>query len=259
MRIVTISGFKGGTGKTTIAALLGVAAVKDGLKTAALDLDRNTRNLSGFLNLRRNARLESPDHIMLMEADGAAEKRFAGRLEPLLRMAQMDGYDLVIIDTSSGHLADVYEAHLMADVVITPMNESPADAHGLFTAPNQPSAPKVNYRDMIETARFDRRRSGKPAQEWHVVMNRISPLPTRIGALMQERVAEIGATCGFTSDLRVRDRVAHRSISLDGRTVFDAPVDGRLTMSELSGRSEIRAILASLAAAPAQPVFRAAA
>ncbi len=259
MRIVTVSGFKGGTGKTTLAALLGVAAVKDGLKTAALDLDRNTRNLTGFLNLRRNARLESPDHIMLMDVDGAPEKRFAGRLQPLLRMAEMDGYDLVIIDTSSGNLADIYEAHLLADAVVTPMNESPADAHGLFTSPREPSAPKVNYRDMIETARFDRRRSGKPAQEWHVVMNRISPLPTRIGALMQERVARLGAECGFTCDLRVRDRVAHRSIALDGRTVFETPADGRLTMSELSGRSEIRAVLAAVSMQPAQPVFRAAA
>ena len=53
MQVVTISGFKGGTGKTTVAALLGVAAVKDGLRVASLDLDRNTRNLSSFLTLRR--------------------------------------------------------------------------------------------------------------------------------------------------------------------------------------------------------------
>ena len=67
MQVVTISGFKGGTGKTTVASLLGVAAVKDGLRVASLDLDRNTRNLSSFLTLRRASRLQSPDHVMLMD------------------------------------------------------------------------------------------------------------------------------------------------------------------------------------------------
>ena len=69
MQVVTISGFKGGTGKTTVASLLGVAAVKDGLRVASLDLDLNTRNLSSFLTLRRASRLQSPDHVMLMDLE----------------------------------------------------------------------------------------------------------------------------------------------------------------------------------------------
>src|SRR5579871_5631477 len=133
MQVVTISGFKGGTGKTTLAALLGVAAIKDGLRVAALDLDRNTRNLTNFLTLRKAAGLPSPDHVMLMDFGngGTEKKRMTGRLEPLIRLARMDGYDLLIIDTSSGNQTDVYEAHLLADVIFTPMNESPADLHGL--------------------------------------------------------------------------------------------------------------------------------
>ena len=95
MQVVTISGFKGGTGKTTVAALLGVAAVKDGLRVASLDLDRNTRNLSSFLTLRRASRLQSPDHVMLMDmeqdARTNAKPKHSGRLEPLVRMAKMDG------------------------------------------------------------------------------------------------------------------------------------------------------------------------
>ena len=71
---------------------------------------------------------------MLMDpGNGPPPKpKHSGRLEPLVRMARMDGYDLMIIDTSSGNLADVYEAHLLADLILTPMNESPADMHGLF-------------------------------------------------------------------------------------------------------------------------------
>lgn len=247
MQVVTISGFKGGTGKTTVAALLGVAAVKDGLRAACLDLDRNTRNLSSFLTLRRASRLESPDHVMLMDMDeevrSNAKPKHSGRLEPLVRMARMDGYDLLIIDTSSGNLADVYEAHLLADVILTPMNESPADMHGLFAPPGSPAAPRINYREMIETVRFDRSRSGLPMQRWHVIMNRVSSLPSKVGNIVNDRVAAMAKEAGFEAVWRIRDRVVHRVIALEGRTVFDTPADGKLTMSELSGRSEVRALL----------------
>ncbi len=87
MQVVTISGFKGGTGKTTLAALLGVAAIKNGLRVAALDLDRNTRNLSNFLTVRRASRLPCPDHVMLMDlADGAQS-----RLEAAVRTSRTAG------------------------------------------------------------------------------------------------------------------------------------------------------------------------
>ncbi len=159
MQVITISGFKGGTGKTTLAALIGVAAVQDGLRVAALDLDRNTRNLTNFLTLRRASGLASPDHVMLMDLDKPAKRKPVGRLDPLVNLARMDGYDLLIIDTSSGNQTDVYEAHLLADVILTPMNESPADVHGLFTPPKAQSAPQINYRDLIDTVRFDRMRA----------------------------------------------------------------------------------------------------
>jgi len=254
MQVVTISGFKGGTGKTTLACLMGVAATKDGLRTACLDLDRNTRNLSSFLTLRRASRLESPDHVMLMdteeEARTNAKPKHTGRLEPLVRMAALDGYDLMIIDTSSGNLSDVYEAHLLADLILTPMNESPADMHGLFAPVGSPAAPRINYRDMIDTVRFDRRRAGLPVQRWHVVMNRVSALPSKIGNIINERVAKMATEAGFETIWSLRDRVAHRALALEGRSVFDTPVDGKLTMSELSGRSEVRALLSLLSRAP---------
>ena len=248
MQVVTISGFKGGTGKTTVAALLGVAAVRAGLRTAALDLDRNTRNLSSFLTIRRAAKLPCPDHIMLMDldVDVKAKPKHSGRLEPLIRMARMDGYDLLIIDTSSGNLADVYEAHLLADAILTPMNESPADMHGLFAPVGSPAAPKINYREMIETVRFDRCRAGLPIQRWHVVMNRVAALPSRVGSIITDRVERLSREAGFETVWRLRDRVAHRALALEGRTVFDDVADSKLTMSELSGRSEVRALLSIL-------------
>jgi cellulose biosynthesis protein BcsQ len=162
----------------------------------------------------------------------------------------MDGYDLMIIDTSSGNLSDVYEAHLLADLVLTPMNESPADMHGLFARPGQPAAPRINYREMIDTVRFDRRRAGLAVQRWHVVLNRVSGLASRISNTVNQRVAAIAEEAGFGATWSLRDRVVHRALGLDGRSVFDMPAEGKLSMSELAGRSEVRALLSLLRTAP---------
>jgi hypothetical protein len=90
---------------------------------------------------------------------------------------------------------------------------------------------------MVETVRFDRKRAGLPVQRWQVVMNRISALPSKIGNTINDRVAVLAREAGFEQVWRLRDRVVHRAIALEGRTVFDTPSDGKLSMSELSGRS----------------------
>ena len=247
MKIITVSGFKGGTGKTTISALLGVAAIQEGMRVAALDLDRFTNNLSRFLHVRKDSGRETPDHFLMMEIESGGDSRSStGRLHGFVEMARLDGYDLMIIDTSSGHQKDIYDAHLIADTILTPMNESPADMHALFTPSGAPMAPRNNYRDMVDAARFDRARAGKPRQRWSICVNRVQALPTRIGAAIQGRVENMARDTGFDDVWYMRERVAHRAISEDGHTVLDAPADGKLTMSEISGRSELRGILSQL-------------
>jgi cellulose biosynthesis protein BcsQ len=253
MQVVTVSGYKGGTGKTTVATLLAIAALQKGLKVAVLDLDPNTRNLANIVRLRRDAKLPTPDSVALLDHNPSRSGKDSGRLGTLLRMVQMDGYDLLVIDSSSGHRTDLYEAHLLSDAVVTPMNESPADIHALFTPPGDPSAPRINYRELMETVQFDRRRAKMAPQRWMICLNRCSVLLTKVGGSVREELVRLAAKAGFDSMLEMRDRVAHRAISQSGRTVLDPPVDGaQLTMSELGGRQEARALFTILEALPAQ-------
>lgn len=245
MQIVTVSGFKGGTGKTTMATLIGVAATMEGRRVAGLDLDPNTRNFGSILTRRRASGLPTPDHVAMLEPE-SDQPRDPRWLETLVRMAKHEGYDLLVIDTGSGSNEDLYQAHLLADVVFTPLNDSPGDLHGLFAEADTPQAAKFNYRDLVESARFDRKTAGLPDQSWHVCRNRTSHLATRIGAVVEQRVETLADEVAFESVWCVRDRVVHRSIALDGRTVLDPPREGGLTMSELAGRSEARGLLAML-------------
>lgn len=83
-------------------------------------------------------------------------------------------------------------------------------------------------------------------------------MPSKVGVIVNERVAELAKEAGFEAIWRLRDRVVHRALALEGRTVFDTPADGKLTMSELSGRSEVRALLALIDRAPSQQFAKAA-
>lgn len=259
MQIVTVSGFKGGTGKTTLATILSVAATLEGRRVAGLDLDPNTRNFGSILTLRRATGLATPDRVAIAEFEGRARHRNPRWLDSFVRMVRNDGYDLMVVDTGSGTSEDLYRAHVLADVIVTPLNDSPGDLHGLFAPPRTRDAAKLNYRELIESARIGRRTLGLATQRWCVCRNRVSHLPTRIGTVIGQRVAQISDEIGFEAAWTVHDRAAHRAIALEGRTVLDAPVNAPLTMSALAGRSEARSLLTMLSRSVARTPGRIAA
>lgn len=88
MNIVSILGQKGGTGKTTIAAAMAVAAAKAGRTVAVLDLDPQT-NIAEW----GDQRAQIKDDITVISCQ-------AGRLGHVIKTAEDSGADLVIIDTA---------------------------------------------------------------------------------------------------------------------------------------------------------------
>ena len=60
MKIVTIGSFKGGTGKTTLSAVLGTALAIRGFKTQIIELETSTKPLARFEACREFADLERP-------------------------------------------------------------------------------------------------------------------------------------------------------------------------------------------------------
>jgi chromosome partitioning protein len=89
MNIVSILGQKGGTGKTTIAAAMAVAAAKAGRTVAVLDLDPQT-NIAEWGDQRAEL---GKDDVTVISCQ-------AGRLPHVIKTAEQGGADLVIIDTA---------------------------------------------------------------------------------------------------------------------------------------------------------------
>ena len=90
-------------------------------------------------------------------------------------------HDFVVIDTP-GHDSPLMRlAHSMADILVTPLNDSFVDLDVLGSL--DPDTLEVtgtsHYAQTVEQARQQRHASGQKATDWIVLRNRLSMTPSR--------------------------------------------------------------------------------
>lgn len=154
---VLVTGGKGGVGKTTVCANLGVQLAMEGLRVLLVDLDLGLANLGLFLGLSQNGRLEDvlagkgsladcviegPGGVHVLPACSGSEA--LGRLDEQGRQDLFEGlvnlsteYDLVLGDSAAGVGPSVLQFASLADrvlVVTTPEVVALTDAYGLIKA-----------------------------------------------------------------------------------------------------------------------------
>lgn len=156
VKVVAIIGQKGGTGKTTTAIGLAVAATQAGLDTAVLDLDPQTN----AANWRDRRGAESP----------AVQAIQPGRLAQTLKAAQEAGAKMVFIDTPGKSESAALDAARSADLVLIPVRPQIFDLETLGAV-----------RDAIRLA-------GSPPA--FVVLNGIHPTATKSPAEQREVISQ---------------------------------------------------------------------
>ncbi len=114
MHTIALVSQKGGTGKSTLAIGLAIAAMQDGHKVCLLEADPQ-----GTISNWRNRRTQAEPTVEIV-SDGA---EFAHRLPFLERC----GVTLTIIDTAGGHSAATEAAIGAADLCLLPARPSAAD------------------------------------------------------------------------------------------------------------------------------------
>lgn len=120
MRTLAILSQKGGTGKTTLAVHLAVAAERAGYPVAVLDLDPQS-SATGWGDSRQESDTFSVTSIQ------------ASRLKQALELAAKSGAALAIID-SAPHSADAaIVAARVADLVLTPCRPGILDLRAIAT------------------------------------------------------------------------------------------------------------------------------
>lgn len=259
--VIVLGNEKGGSGKSTTAMHVIVALMKAGRKVGAVDLDLRQRSLSRYIENRKKfieikeQSLELPVVSEVSSADLDSREQ-SKRQETEAFQAALEGMgacDFVVIDCpgANTHLSRL--AHLHADTIITPLNDSFVDFDLL--ARLHPETGKVAgpslYSEMVWEARKQRAMTGVPGGiDWVVMRNRLSATRARNKKNMGEKLEDLAGRIGFRLARGFGDRVIYRELFPMGLTLLDlggrnAPV--RLsTMSHVTARLEIRSLIASL-------------
>lgn len=159
-RVLTVTGGKGGVGKTLTTANLGLCFVREGMRTLLIDGDFGLANLDVLLNVRADSTLEDvlvgerelrdvivtgPEGLRLIPASsGMPRVSELGQMQKLVLLDQIesiqDDFDVVLIDTPAGVSKNVqYWAASASEVLLvaTPEPTSLADAYATMKVLSQ--------------------------------------------------------------------------------------------------------------------------
>ncbi len=247
MKIVTIGSFKGGTGKTTLCAVLATALTQRGLKTRVIELETSTKPLARFEAAREFADLNSPNVADLHVSGGHPDVQdwqmgFRNQAEEAARK----GYDVLLIDTVSVWKPEVIAAHLVADLVITTVTESPVDLYQIMPT-NGPSMQATRpYSQLIDRVRRHAQKRNKTDFGWFMCLNRKSHLITRVGESVREQLLDFCEESNIDLLEGLVDRVGYRIMMETGVTPVDDIAGEPIQRSFLAARTESRRLAAQV-------------
>jgi chromosome partitioning protein len=192
MFTISVIGQKGGTGKTTVALGLAVAAMRARKSVAVIDLDPQA---SASKWKDRRGKDEPP----------AVVSAQSSRLRHSLDTAQATGADLVIVDTAGRSDDSALNAAREADLVLIPTHDTILDIEALPAA-----------RDIVRLA-------GDPPA--FVVLNGMHPQATTQADEARELIA---STSGFAAcPVHISQRSAYPEGLITGRTAQELDAEGR--------------------------------
>jgi len=251
VRVIVVANEKGGSGKSTVAMHVAVALLKRGQRVATIDLDSRQKTFTHYIENRRTwaeraARgLKSPEHLCLDTQDEVTSAEVLSNALDMLGQS----HDFVVIDTPGYDSPMMRLPHSMADILVTPLNDSFVDLDVLGSLdPDTMTVSAIShYAETVEQAQRQRRSSGLEAADWIVLRNRLSMTPTRNKRLVGAGLDELSRRLGFRCVEGLAERVVFREFFLRGLTAFDdldeATLGKRPTMSHMTARLEVEVLL----------------
>lgn len=257
-RIIVVGNEKGGSGKSTVAMHVSIALLKAKQRVATIDLDSRQKTFTNYIVNRHSwsqqigRDLQIPNHLYFTEntnhptpEDEAADgKALTERVEEFAR-----NYDFIVIDTP-GHNSYVGQlAHAMADILITPLNDSFIDLDVLATVDRDSFAISAtnHYSQMVEEAFRQHQTRTNVHPDWIVFRNRISMLNSRNTRYVGDALLDLSRKLNFRYVEGLAERVIFREFYPRGLTALDdleeATLGTRPTMSHVTARLEIENLL----------------
>ena len=238
---------KGGTGKSTTAVHTAIALAASGHRVGALDLDGRQRTMTRYLEnrdatMRRLEKADIPQAAYeVLEAHD--ETGFAAAIERLSGQA-----DVIVIDTPGRDDAVARAAILMADTLVTPMNDSFVDLDliGQVHPENYKVTRPSFYAELVWNSRTQRAKQTGKSVDWVVLRNRLQHVEShnlkRVGAALDELARRVG----FRVIPGLGERVIYRELFPKGLTLLDLGQLGEVGIGHIAARQELREMIAGL-------------
>ncbi|MFN7710684.1 MAG: division plane positioning ATPase MipZ [Holosporales bacterium] len=255
--VIVLGNEKGGTGKSTAAMHVIVHLLRLGYQVGSIDLDARQGTLSRYFDNRlhtletKKYNLPMPEHHPLMrstyENQQDAERDEAARFEEAIK--RLAGMDFIVIDTPGSDSFLSRLAHVCADTLITPLNDSFVDLDMLARVNPETGEvirPSV-YAETVWEQRKRRAMKGQAPTEWIVMRNRLSTLYTRNKSVMNDVLQKLAQRIGFKLAAGFSERVIFRELFLKGLTLLDLDDAGiELSLSHIAARQELRDLLSMI-------------
>jgi chromosome partitioning protein len=158
----------------------------------------------------------------------------------------------VVVDTPGNDTFLMRLAHLMADTLVTPINDSFLDFDVLASLDpiNFTVTGENHYAKIVREARRERRLFDGRLTDWIVVRNRLSELGSRNKRLVGEGLTELAKRMGFRWLEGFTERVVYREFFPLGLTALDdldnATLGRRPNSSHFTARKEVIALVNAL-------------
>jgi chromosome partitioning protein len=258
--VIVIGNEKGGAGKSTIAIHVAAALLHGGARVAVLDLDVRQQSTAHFFANRK---------AWLTAAEATAPMPVATSLDEigpkLPRMTEddvmsrfedafagvADQADFILIDTPGGDTAVSRKAHGMANLIVTPMNDSfiDFDMLGVVDPVTLDLKRPSTYAETVWNSRKVRAVTDGQSIDWVVLRNRLAPTEARNRKRVDERVQALSRRVGFRVGPGLRDRVIYRELFPFGLTIADLSASIRpipVSLQHVAARQELRSVVAAL-------------
>ena len=256
-RVIVVGNEKGGAGKSTVSMHLSVALMRMDKKVGVIDLDVRQRSLTRYLENRlrwmqsTGARLPMPEIVRvdasterdLDKAESEETQRFLSSVARLKKAC-----DFIIIDGPGGDTYLSRLAHVNADTLITPLNDSFVD-FDLLGDVNPQTLEVLRpsfYSEMVWSCRKKKAQTSRRPIDWIVMRNRMSPLAARNKERVGEALTNLSKRIGFRLAPGLSERVIYRELFPAGLTLLDLTEKGSnvsFTMSHVAARQEMRDLL----------------
>ncbi len=256
-RVIVIGNEKGGAGKSTVSVHLSIALLCIGKKVGVIDLDVRQRSLTRYLENRTrwmqntNAVLKMPEIVRLEaskerdldRAEAEESQRFLMSLSRLKREC-----DFIIIDAPGGDTFLSRLAHMHADTLITPLNDSFVD-FDLLGDVNPQTLEVLRpsfYSEMVWNCRKTKAQTSRRPIDWVVMRNRMSPLAARNKERVGGALEHLSKRIGFRLAPGLSERVIYRELFPAGLTLLDLSESASnvaFTMSHKAARQELRDLI----------------